>query len=334
MELIHADGNMNELRFIDSFTKFDACISIEGEIDNNSWLLSMPVECYTAHPIEKGEYIYIEDTEWGGPVEKIRHNSTNRTVEISGVCWRGLLLRAVIKPNAGETHLQLTASDGNVAISMLLGSRMNNIFEVSNYTCPMNYFHSFRYATLLDGLTDSLEEQGYQPDIKFTDGRAIISAVPITDHSDEIEFSSDWNGDMISETGCLGGCNHILALGSGEMLERQVVELWLLPDGSITDDSTSEGIPSENDLRTYLYDYSAVESEDELINYAKRKLREYSASSSFQFTLEDSYFEMQLGDIVGARDYVTGLAQKLRIKEKILTIDSNGISLRYSMKTI
>lgn len=334
MELIHADGDMNELRFIDSFTKFDACISLEGEIDNNSWMLSMPVECYTAHPIETGSYIYIEGTEWGGPVEKIRHNSTNRTVEISGLCWRGLLLRAAIKPNEGETHLQVTANDGNVAIAALLDGRMNNIFTVSSDTCSMNYSHSFRYVTLLEGLTSSLNDMGYQLYIKFTNGRAVIGATPITNHSNEIEFSSDWNGGMISEIGCLGGCNHILALGSGEMLERQIVELWMLPDGSITDDSSVEGIPSGNELRTYLYDYSAVESKDELVNYAKRKLKEYAPSSSLEFTLENSYLEMQLGDIVGTKDYVTGLAQKLRIKEKILTIDSNGISLKYSIEEV
>lgn len=334
MELIHADSSMNEIRFIDNFTKLDACVSLAGEIDDNSWLLSMPVESYSAKPINIGDYVYIEDTEWGGPVEKIRHNSTSRTVEISGVCWRGLLLRAVIKPNAGETHLQVSFNDGNAAISALLGGKMDNIFTVSNNECPINYSYSFRYATLFDGLTDSFGSLGYRLGINFTGGKAILCAEPITDHSDEIEFSSDLSGGMISEIGCIGSCNHILALGSGEMLERQVVELWLLPDGNITDDSSDNRIPAENELRTYLYDYPSVESEDDLINYAKRKLREYAPAPSLEFTLEDGYIEMNIGDIVGARDYITGLAQKLRISEKLLTIDSSGISLKYSIDMV
>lgn len=334
MELIHADKDMNEIRFVDSFTKFDACISLEGEIDSNSWMLSMPVECYSANPIQIGDYIYIEDTEWGGPAEKIRHNSANRTVEISGACWRGLLLLAVIKPNSGETHLKITANDANSVISALLGNQMNNIFAVDNAKRPMDYSYSFRYATFLEGITDSLGDLGYRLNIKFNDGKAVICAEPTVDYSDDIEFSSDWNGGMISERGCVGSCNHIIALGSGEMLDRQVVELWRLSDGSITDNSSAAGIPTENDIRTYLYDYSGVESREELINYAKRKLKELSTSSSLEFTLEDSYLEMNLGDIAGARDYITGLSQKLCISEKILTIDNNGIHLKYYIEAV
>ncbi len=334
MELIHIDSSMRELRFIDSFTKFDAAISLSGDIDDNSWMLSMPVECYSAFPIEMGDHVCIDNSEWGGPVEKIRHNSSNRTVEVSGVCWRGLLTRGIIRPNDGETHLKVTASDGNDVIRSLLGGKMSGIFSVSEESCPIEYSYSFRYATLLDGITDSLEKFGCRPAIEFSDGKAVIKAEQIADYSDKFEFSGDMDGGMVSEVGCLGGCNHILALGSGEMEDRQTVELWKLPDGSITDDPTADGIPSESELRSYLYDYSAVESLDELETYARRKLKEYSRDSYLEFTLEDGVSEMALGDTVGAKDKITGLEQKLRVSEKILTIDSSGISLKHSMEAI
>lgn len=334
MELIHADSTMKELRFIDNFTKFDASVSIDGEIDDNSWMLSMPVECYSEFPVNIGDHIFIEHTEWGGPVEKIKHNSASRTVSIYGMCWRGLLLRGVIRPNDGETHLKVEASDGNDAIRTILGDRMSDIFSVSEEACPIDYSYSFRYATLLDGITDSLNKFGCCLNIVFSGEKAVLSAVPVIDYSENFEFSSDMNGEMISEKGCLGGCNHILALGSGEMLERQVIDLWCLPDGSITDDPSAEGIPSESELRTYLYDYAAAESEDDLKTYAKRKLKEYSQESLLEFTPEGDLFDIALGDTVGARDKITGLAQKLCVEGKILTIDSSGVSLRHSMKAI
>lgn len=334
MELIHIDSSMKELRFIDSFTKFDAAISLSGDIDDNSWQLSMPVECYSAFPIAMGDYVCIDNSEWGGLVEKIRHNSGNRTVEVSGVCWRGLLLRGIIRPDDGETHLKITASDGNDVIRTLLGGKMSGTFSVSKESCPVEYSYSFRYATLLDGITDSLEKFGCRMAIEFSDGKVMLKAEPIADYSDRFEFSGDMDGGMVSEVGCLGGCNHILALGSGEMAERQVVELWKLPDGSITDDPNADGIPSESELRSYLYDYSAVESLDELETYARRKLKEYSRDSYLEFTLEDGVSEMNLGDTVGARDRITGLEQNLRVSEKILTIDSNGINLKHSMEVI
>ncbi len=334
MELIHIDSSMRELRFIDSFSKFDASISLNGDVEDNSWMISMPVECYSAFPIVTGDYICIENTEWGGLAEKIRHNSANRTVEISGVCWRGMLLRGIIRPNSGQTHLNITASDGNEAIRLLLGNKMSDIFEVSEETCPMEYSYSFRFATLLDGLTNSMNKFGHRINIEFKDGKAIIGAKPIVDYSDKLEFSGDMNGDMVSEVGCLGGCNHILALGSGEMEERQTVELWKLPDGTVTDDPNTSGIPSESKLRSYLYDYSAVESLSELKSYARRKLKEYSRDSYLEFTLDSEQLELNLGDTVGAKDKITGLEQKLRVSGKILTIDSKGINLKHSMETI
>lgn len=334
MELIHADSTMKELRYIDSFTKFDASVSIDGDIEDNSWMLSMPVECYSEFPVNIGDYVFIEHTEWGGPVEKIKHNSSGRTVSIYGMCWRGMLLRGVIRPDDGETHFKVETDDGNDAIRTILGDRMSDIFSVSETECPIDYSYSFRYATLLDGITDSLEKFDCRLNIEFSDDKAVLSAVPVTDHSESFEFSSDMNGVMISEKGCLGACNHILALGAGEMLERQVVELWCLPDGSITDDSSAEGIPSESELRTYLYDYSAAESEDDLKAYAKRKLKEYSQDSLLEFTPEGDSFDIDLGDTVGARDKITGLAQKLCVEGKILTIDSSGVSLKHSMKAI
>lgn len=334
MELIHADSTMKELRFIDSFTKFDASVNIGGEIEDNSWMLSMPVECYTEFPVNIGDYVFIENTEWGGPVEKIRHSSSSRTVSIYGMCWRGLLMRGAISPDEGETHLKVSSSDGNDAIRAILGERMSDIFSVSEAECPIDYSYSFRYATLLDGITDSLSKFGCRLNIEFSGERAVLSAVPVTDYSESFEFSSDMNGEMISEKGCLGVCNHILALGSGEMLERRVVELWCLPDGSITDDPDAEGIPSDSELRTYLYDYAAAESEVELKAYAKRKLKEYSRESLLEFTPEGDTLDINLGDTVGARDRITGLAQKLCVEGKILTIDSSGVSLRHSMKAI
>lgn len=334
MELIHIDSSMRELRFIDSFTKFDAAISLSGDIDDNSWMISMPVECYSVFPIAMGDYVCIEDSEWGGLAEKVHHNSSNRMVEVSGICWRGLLLRGVIRPNDGETHLKVTASDGNDAIRLLLGNKMSGIFSVSEESCPIEYSYSFRYATLLGGITDSLEKFGCRLDIEFSGGRVMLKAEPIADYSDKFEFSGDMDGGMVSEVGCMGGCNHILALGSGEMENRQIVELWKLPDGSITDEPNADGIPSESELRSYLYDYSAVESLDELKSYARRKLKEYSRDSYLEFTLEDGVSEMNLGDTVGAKDKITGLEQKLRVSEKILTIDSGGIRLKHSMEAI
>ncbi len=126
--------------------------------------------------------------------------------------------------------------------------------------------------------------------------------------------------------------NHVIALGQGEMLERTVVELWLLPDGSVTDDPAAEGVPAEEEYSTLLYDYSAVESEDELRRAAAKKLRGAAGSDSLELELFDYDGSLRLGDIVSAKDELTGMTARLSVSGTLLKLTAGGVSLRHTLK--
>lgn len=334
MELIHADKYKNELRYIDSFTRFDASVNLNGEVNDNSWSLTLPVECFRSNPFELGEFVYVEGGEWGGQVECIKHNSDSHTVEISGLCWRGLLLRGIVQPLEGDAHLIVEADDANDLLRMLIGSQLNDIIRVSDEKYPLECSHSFRYDDLFDALHGLAEKYGFVINVDYSDGMAVISAATLINSNGLNEFSADMDGGIVAQLGCIGRCNHMLALGGGELLNRTVLEFWLLPDGSITEDKNAEGLPSPSEWRTYLYDFSAAEDETQLRSYAKRKFKEFAKSSSMDFTLDNQFIELRLGDIVSASDEVTGISENAKISGKLLTVDSGGINIRYSMEAV
>ena len=147
------------------------------------------------------------------------------------------------------------------------------------------------------------------------------------DRTDEVELSQDYEAKIVSDDRARI-YNHIVALGRGEMLERTVVELWQHPDGTI-----SETRPSgASDESTLLYDYPSVESREELVSAAKKKLLGDCGSGKLDIELfgyDD--IGLELTDIASVRDNVTGMTAALRVTEKKLNISSSGVSITHTL---
>lgn len=331
VELIHADSDMRELRQMTFFSRFDAELSLD-EADDNSWMLELPEQLWAVEPVLEGHYIYISGTEWGGPVERVSHICADGTVRLYGACWRGLLARRVICPEAGQTHRVVTGTEANAALAELLGQWGGGLFAVSEEDSGLICSASLRYRTLLDSAYALLGDSG-RLEITFDEGHALLRCLPVRDLSELIELSQDYDARITSER-TSRKYNHIIALGGGEMLERTVIELYALSDGSMTDDPDADGVPDENELSTLLYDYSAVESDDELRRAAVKKLRSAAAADSMEIELYDYDGTLMPGDIVSVRDDVTGMATRMAIRGTVLKITEDGVTVEHSLKAI
>lgn len=329
LELIHADENFRELEEIVSFCRFDAQISSDDEEDND-WMIELPESVWKKMPLEKGHYLYIPGTEWGGPAERVCHIGRDSVVRVYGTCWRGLLSRKVICPPAGQTHLVISDTEANDALSSLLGVWGGGLFAVSQSDSGLICSASLRYRTLIESAYMLLGSQGAMS-ISFEGGHVTLCCMPVRDLSESVELSQEYNAVLSSESAARK-YNHIIALGQGEMLDRTVIELYLLPDGRVTGDPSAEGVPSETELSTILYDYSAVESEDELRSAAARKLREAAASDSLELELFDYDNSLRLGDIVSAKDELTGMSSRLTVTGTLLKLTADGITLRHTLR--
>ena len=331
MELIHAEAGFHEIGVVD-FVRFDGVISLKADIENNDWEVQLLADDLARYGIRLGDYLYFPGTEWGGSVEKIEHISKSGVIKISGVNWRGMLARQVILPPAGTSHLDLRETEINAAIGMLV-SGFGGLFEARVESSGLLCGRKFRYQTVLEGILDMLDGQGLRLEVTLDgdSGKVLLCARTVTDHSDEIEFSGDYD---LSYTSTLGEAqyNHVIALGGGEQEERTVKHLYLLPDGSVTEDAGAPGVATGLQERQLAYNYPNSEDEDELVSGAKKRLLEYAAQNTIDFQFDSADVDLPLGDKVGLRDRITGMADVKTISRKLLTISSDGMALEYQVE--
>ena len=331
MDLIHADGNFTELGVVD-FVRYDGVLSLEPGVQGNDWEVEIPAEDFSRYGFALGHYLYFPGSEFGGRLETIKRISKTHTVKLSGVTWRGMLSRRVIMPAAGQSHLDMSETDIYPAMRELVDG-FGGLFAAPSGNLGLLCGQKFRYQNVLEGILDMLDPFGLRlvltldPDSR----RVLLSTAAVADHSEEIEFSGDYD---FSYTSTLGEAtyNHVIALGRGEQENRLVRNVWLLPDGSMTTDANAAGIPSGAEVRTLVYDYSSAEDEKELVKGAKKQLKEHGAQNGIEISFDSGDFDLPLGDKVGLRDRVLGLTDARTVTGKLLTVSGDGVSLRYTVK--
>lgn len=334
-ELIHADAAFRELGVVD-YIQFDGMVSREPELEDNDWEIEIPAGDFARYGFQTGDYLYFPHTEWGGCVEKLVHVSSRGVIKIGGVTWRGMLIRKVISPPAGKSHLEFTSASLGDIISALV-EPFEGLFAVGEsqggaekLICDKK---KFRYQNVLEGITNMLEDYGCRLELVLDpDSRNVILYVQrIADHSEDIEFSGDYDLSYTS-TRAEAQFNHVIALGQGEQENRTVRHLWLLPDGSVTDDANAEGVAVGFAERVVVYDYPNCEDEDELVSGAKKRLLKYGAQNEIEFNFDSFDIDLPLSDKVGIRDRITQMEGVKSITEKLLTVSADGVSLRYSVE--
>ena len=64
--------------------------------------------------------------------------------------------------------------------------------------------------------------------------RVVLSAAAVTDYSNTIDLSQDYGVNMVATMGGYDRYNHIIALGAGELTERDVLHVYRNDNGSLT----------------------------------------------------------------------------------------------------
>ena len=322
MELIHAKANIEEIQSLTEFDQYEAVSGLGFKYADNDFELQVEEAVWEKYPMIKGHYLYEVGTEWGGMVEDVNHVGT--TVKVGGPTWRGMLARKIISPPAGQAYKAITAMEANQAIAALVGTSLGPLFAVSTADSGMTVSGSFRYTNLLAAIHSMLQQYGARLEIIFDGTQVVLSAVSSVDYTDT-ELSQEYEAPLESSVAYGEAYNHVIALGRGELAEREVVELWRLDDGTITTTTQPAGA---ND-KQFVLDYPNAESLEELTSSATDKLIESSPVESIGINLDEIEIDFKLGDVVGGRDKVTGLTISKPITQKILKIDKNGRKINY-----
>ncbi|MEE1164547.1 MAG: hypothetical protein UHU21_12750 [Lachnospiraceae bacterium] len=305
--IIVADANGAEVRSL-LFTEYDFEI---GDTENSFLVTCLRSEWET---ITDGSRIYIPGTEYGGLFKRLKTNTKNGTISVGGYTWRGMLQNKILCPDAGDDYAT-DSGELNAIIGARVSAAFPGLFVGSNESTGIEVDYQYnRYVTLYDGLKAMLKSVGYKMRISYDmeTGKVIVEAVPIVDYSSQIEYSSDMNANYyMTQEGT--GVNHLICLGQGELAEREVVHLYVDGNGNISQTQTFYGA----DEIAQVYDYAGAARND-LIQSGTDQLKQLRNQNSFRMDLE-TVIDVEIGDIVGGRDYTSGMRMTAPITTKVVT---------------
>ena len=314
MDLIYTDENREDLGVLFDYS-FDLAF---GSSENDFELKTSTAN----HILKEGYFLYMEGTEYGGVVDNIKVKTESKELIYGGRTYHGILESRIIEPDANEDYLYASGEANEVLAQMIERLQLTDMFkaseEASNIT--INNYKFNRYVAGYSGIKAMLNSVGAKLHITFKNGYVMLSALPIIDYSKDDEFDTDQIKFDIEKY--YHPTNHLICLGKGELAERQVIHLYADAEGNISKTQTQFGLNE----RTEVYDYSSVESIEELESSGIEKFKELLNDGKVQMQLDASQ-EYDIDDIVGAREFVTGITMSKAIVKKIVTINKGIIKV-------
>lgn len=333
---IHANENLEEIRELPVILNGDIEINVstKAKLIDNTFSIAIQESEWEKAPIEKGHFIYCPMTEFGGQVTDVQHSTKDKRITLQGPTWRGLLHQRAIIPPYGSAYLVFTNVDANELIRQVVGTSFGSLFRVKSGTAGETLVSaSFRYQTMAEGLQKTLRKYGYRLKVEFSNVavQVILSAEETNELSEEIEISQDYGVNFQSENGNVEYANHCLALGKGELTARMVANVYRTETGYST---TRPEELTDAKLRTLILEYPNAETLDDLIDTAISKLDEKNDAQNLNVNETILGVNAELGDKLGVRDRVTGIAATAEIVKKIMTISGGRSHTTMAVETI
>lgn len=325
-QLILADQNLKDIAPVMN-AEIDIAIGEE-----NDYEVKIPRDEWRSE-YTFGNVFYIKDTEYGGIIGEVDTSTAEDTISLLGRTWRGMLDKKIIRPPTGQDYKK-ASGELNAVLGELITEQFDDYFVVSqdDTGVSLTNYQFDRYCTLLSGINKMLKSVGYRLKIRYVQqergqpGYVELSSAPIVDYSEQIELSQDSQLNFTFKN-CRNGVNHLICLGKGELQDRQVIDLYVQEDGSIGSEPYYTGV------QEIAATYEDTSSEtDELEEKGREKLLELMNSTSFSMDVESLNMDVEIGDIIGGRDYLTGLYAKKPIVKKIYRVEDGEPSLEYGIE--
>ena len=280
-----------------------------------------------AHCCEAGSFLYIEGTEYGGIIDSIEINTASNDVIYRGRTWHGILNSKVLEPDSGKAYLIVSGEANTVLGTLIARMGLADLFEASAAASGLtiNNYKMNRYITGYDGIRKMLASVGGQLLISFRNGKVVLSAAEKYDYSQDEEFDSDLVEFTLRKN--YKAVNHLICLGSGELEQRMIVHLYADSSGNISQTQTVTGL----DEYTAVFDYSNVESEEELIKSGTEELQKLWEPADLSIDFDADSDSFGVGDIVGAYDNITGMTVSAAIIKKIVTVKNGHTTISYKV---
>lgn len=323
MDFIIADANKKDLCFLDDSASLDFDVG-----SSDDFQFSIVLNDYDPETHIEGNILYNLGTEYGGVFDDPEISTRDNKITLTGDTFRGMLKKKYIEPSKGADYYTISG-ELNTCIKTLMQNAFSNVlFKVSDENTGVKVTFTFdRYCNLLDGINKMLASKSYRLSIRAVrvedDFFVELSAIPIVDYSSDIEFSQD-SDIQFKIKRVTNKYNYMIALGKGELKDRQVLYFYCDNAGNV---SSAVSIPKGDKVKVYLYDNSSTE---DLKGDAIKKFAEINSVDEYSMTIKDD-IELELGDIVGGRDYITGMTVAQPITRKIIKYNNQKQSISYEI---
>lgn len=276
--------------------------------------------------------IYIMGTEYGGIIGEVLTDTTLDYVELKGLSWRGRLAKKIIQPPAGSDY-KTVSGELHTVMKSLIEPEFNGLFVVSQKDTgvTVSNYQFERYCTLYDGLVKMLKSKGYRLQLSFRreqgePGYLYIETVPIVDYSNRIELSRDCQLNYTMDDK-RDGVNHLIVTGKGEMQDRNVLHLYVQEDGTIGNQQYYTGLQEIAEV----YENTSTET-DELQSKSEERLRELMNKKTFKMDVAKLGIDVGIGDLVGGRDYLTGMYMAKPVENIVYELTGGIESKTYKLE--
>lgn len=315
MELIYADTIGVEIGFLTDF-------SLDLDIgDTNDFEIAMIAN---EKIMDFGWKIYANSTEYGGIISKIDVDTAPNKIAYSGQTWRGILSNYIISPPSGDDYKIVSGNVSTIISGLISDFGIGSLYSVAASEIAVTNYQFDRYCTLLSGVEKMLKSVGYRLNIGCQNGAVTLTPTPIHDYSDELEYSQDSNINFRIQDNH-NGVNHLVCLGQGDLKDRQVINLYLQSNGTIGTIQYYTGLAEHADV----FDFPSVESLDELEKFGRERFAILLNNQKFEMSIGE--INVELGDIVGGRERITGIYMKKPITQKIIKGDAYSLKISYKV---
>lgn len=273
-------------------------------------------------PLETDACIYIEGTEYGGIVSGLKSSTNSATTTYKGRTWHGIMNSKVIQPDTGENYL-VVSGDANEVLSFLIARLgLSDLFVAAEELSGVNIsnYKFNRYCKGYDGIRAMLAANGAKLKIAWEDRAVHLSAEPIADYTDS---PVDCDIATLTVEQYKDKVNHLICLGKGDLSEREVIHLYVDKFGRIGNVQHYTGLAEIADT------YDNSNSED-LRSEGIAKLKELRNNDKAEISLlESEGLSYDIGDIVGATEYKSGVSVAATVTQKIVKINNGVVSTEY-----
>lgn len=274
--------------------------------------------------LETGACIFVEGTEYGGVIGRIKTSTNVETIIYKGRTWHGILNSKVIEPDTGENYL-IVSGDANEVMSFLIARLgLSGLFVAAESVSEVNIssykFH--RYCKGYDGIVDMLADNGGKLKIAWMDRVVHLSAEPIKDYT---EYPVDGDIATLTVEQNKDKVNHLICLGKGDLAAREVIHLYADQFGNIGEIQYYTGIDEIADT----YDNNNSEN---LRSDGIKHFKELRNKDKAEIDLSESDgLAYDIGDIVGAKEYKSGVSVSASVTQKIVKINNGVASTEYKL---